>query len=147
MKDKFFHSICYLDTNIFVYMHDENEAEKKDISNYLYKLFLQTGNGRISIQVISEWRNIMIKKFSMIVSKEARRNFIRLFEAWEPLVITPELILKSDKLCDHYNFSPYDAIHIQCALEQNCQFFLSEDFQERLIVNNKLTIINPYNSI
>ncbi|CAN2044890.1 PIN domain-containing protein [Candidatus Magnetomoraceae bacterium gMMP-1] len=106
MKGEYLDSICYLDTNIFVYMHDENEIEKREISNCLYKLFLQTGKGRIFVQVISEWRNTMIKKFSLVVSKEVRRNFIRLLEAWDPLVITPKLIFKADELCDCYNFSP-----------------------------------------
>ena len=64
MNGKYLESICYLDTNIFVYMHDEKETEKRDISTHIYKFLLNNGNGRISVQVISEWRNIMIKKYS-----------------------------------------------------------------------------------
>src|SRR5689334_5821233 len=117
MQDNYFDSICYLDTNIFVYMHDEKEATKQNISNLLYKSFLYNGRGRISVQVISEWRNTMIKKFFHLVSNEVRKSFIHLFQVWNPFVITPALLLKADELGDHYNFSPYDAIHIQCALE------------------------------
>ena len=144
MKDEFSHSLCYCDTNIFVYMHDDKEREKREISNLLYKSLLQTGNGRISVQVISEWRNTMIKKFSHFVSNDVRRKFIRILEVLKPLAITPAIILKADELCDSYSFSPYDAIHVQSALEQNCQYFLSEDMQDGLVVQETLTIRNPY---
>ena len=86
----------------------------------------------------------MIRKFSQVVSKEDRRKFIRLFVAWKPLVVTPSIILKAEDLCDRYHFSPFDAIHVQCALEQNCNYFLSEDMQHGLIVDGTLTFYNPY---
>ena len=55
-------------------------------------------------------------------------------------------ILKKNKnnfvFSGKYNFSPYDSIHIQCALEQDCKYFLSEDMRDGLIINKKLTILN-----
>lgn len=144
MHGNYLNSVCYLDTNIFVYMHDEKDVLKQGISNALYKSFLNNGRGRISVQVIAEWRNTMIKKFLHVVDDETRRTFIHLLEAWNPLVIKPALLLKADELGDRYNFSPYDAIHVQCALEQGCHYFLSEDMQDGLVVNKTLTLCNPY---
>ena len=144
MNDDISQSVCYLDTNIFVYMHDGNEVEKRSVSNRLYKSFLRTGRGRIAVQVIAEWRNTMVRKFPHFVTKEERRRFMRLLEVWNPLVITPLIIMKAEELCDHYHLSPYDSVHVQCALEQNCRYFLSEDMQDGLIVNNTLTFRNPY---
>ncbi len=144
MKDKYFSSICYLDTNIFVYMHDSSNKNKQKLSNGLYKHFLSTGRGRISVQIISEWRNVMMKRYFEIVTKEERRTFIKLCEVWNPLIITPRIVFKADELCDKYNLSAYDSIHVQCALEQNCEYFLSEDMQNGLIINGVLTISNPY---
>ncbi len=39
-----------------------SEAEKQRKANELYLHFLTTGLGRISVQVMSEWRNAMVKK-------------------------------------------------------------------------------------
>jgi predicted nucleic acid-binding protein len=144
MKDEYRNAVCYLDTNIFIYMHDSSDIVKKDISAELYRFFISTGRGRISVQVISEWRNVMIRKYSAMVSNEVRRRFIRYLEIWNPLPITPSVILKADELCEQYRFSAYDSIHIQCALDMNCEYFLSEDMQEGLRISDKLTISNPY---
>jgi len=130
MKDKYRDTLCYLDTNIFVYMHDSSDLKKKNISDELYRYFMKTKKGRISVQVISEWRNVMIKKYSHIVSNEVRRKFIRYLEVWKPLVTTPDIIFKADNLCDHYSFSAYDSIHVQCALEQNCKYFFIRRYAE-----------------
>lgn len=125
-------------------MHDSSNRKKQELSNKLYKHFLNTGRGRISVQVISEWRNVMTKRYNEIVNKEERKKFIKLCEAWNPLSITPLILLKADELCDKYSFSAYDSIHIQCALEQKCEYFVSEDMQNGLIINDTLTIFNPY---
>ncbi|CAK8720218.1 MAG: hypothetical protein CDV28_1584 [Candidatus Electronema aureum] len=90
MNDSILRDVCYLDTNIFVYLHDSNAADKQRVS-----AFAQTGMGRISVQVLSEWRNVMVRKFPHLVDKEARRQFIRLLEAWQPMAVTPAVILRA----------------------------------------------------
>ncbi|GEM_PF-4334646 len=74
MKDEYHNAVCYIDTNIFVYMHDNSNMRKRDISTELYRFFLSTGRGRISVQVISEWRNVMVRKYSDMLSNEVRRR-------------------------------------------------------------------------
>ena len=144
MKDEYRNTVCYIDTNIFVYMHDNSDMRKRDISTELYSFFLNTGRGRISVQVISEWRNVMARKYSDMMSSEVRRRFIRYLEIWNPMPITPSVILRADELCERYNFSAYDSIHIQCALDMGCEYFLSEDMQDGLVISNMMTISDPY---
>ena len=144
MNDSILREICYVDTNIFVYLHDGNAPAKQRVSAQLCAAFSQTGRGRISVQVLAEWRNTMLRKFSHVVDKETRRQFIRLLEAWQPLAVTPALILRAEELCDTYNFSPYDSMHVQCALDMGCRWFLSEDMQDGLTVKGTLMLCNPY---
>ncbi len=113
-------------------------------ANELYLHFLTTGLGRISVQVMSEWRNAMVRKFHNLIDNAYRREFLETLQAWNPLQISPEIILNADRLCDHYAFSPYDAIHIQAALELDCRYLLSEDLQDGLVVQGTLTISNPF---
>lgn len=144
MNAKYLQAVCYLDTNLLIYMFDRNDPAKQQRANDLYLHFLQQGTGRISVQVIAEWRNAMIKKFSSMVDSGLRRTFIDSLRAWNPLQISPQIILKADKLCDHYHFSPYDSIHVQCALDLQCEYLLSEDMQDGLVVEGRLRLLNPF---
>lgn len=144
MNAKYSQSICYLDTNLLIYMFDDSDPVKQQKANELYLHSLMTGLGRISVQVMSEWRNAMVKKFSHLVDNDYRREFLETLQAWNPLQISPKIIINADHLCDHYAFSPYDAIHVQAALELDCAYFLSEDLQDGLVVQGTLTIVNPF---
>ncbi|MDY0091784.1 MAG: hypothetical protein RBT80_03700 [Candidatus Vecturithrix sp.] len=64
MNGKYQHSICYTDTNLWMYAFDQSAPAKQRASKEILLHFHATGRDRISVQVISEWRNTMIKKFS-----------------------------------------------------------------------------------
>lgn len=144
MRAQYHNAICYIDTNIWIYLFDNRTPVKQRVSKEVLQHLHRTRQGRISVQIISEWRNTMIRKFNHLVSVELRRRFMRYLSLWHPLQISSDTLLQADELCDRYHFSPYDSIHIECALELNCQYFLSEDMQDGLIVDKKLTIRNPY---
>ena len=137
-------TICYLDTNIFIYLFDAANPQKQRVSKELLLHFHRQHTRRISVQVLSEWRNVMIKKFNHLFDKNVRRQFIRNLAGWKPLKITPQILVEADKLCDRCSLSPYDSIHVQCALNLGCQSFLSEDMQDGVTIDGTLTIYNPY---
>lgn len=137
-------SRCYLDTNIFIYLFDSAAPSKQRIANDICQRLLLERRGVISIQVVSEWRNVMIRKYSKQISVSDRRAFLGLFAAWHPIPLSLNTLIASDSLADHYALSPYDAIHVQIALEQKCQYFLSEDMQDNLLVQGQLQIVNPF---
>lgn len=58
--------------------------------------------------------------------------------------MTANLILRADDITNKYSISPFDSTHIQSALDVNCQYFLSEDMQDGLVIDEKLTIVNPF---
>ncbi|MBF0352406.1 MAG: PIN domain-containing protein [SAR324 cluster bacterium] len=144
MNDDYQQAVCYLDTNLFIYLIDTTGIQKHKKAQILCEHFFKNGNGRISVQVMSEWRNAAIRKFSHWVDAAYRDQFLRQFITWNPLLISSGIILEAEKLCQKYAFSPYDSIHVQCALHMNCRFFLSEDMQDGLIVNDSLTLLNPF---
>ena len=144
MNGNYREALCYFDTNILVYLFDKADPAKQRLSKDLMLHFHRKRTGRISVQVIAEWRNVMIKKFGQFVDKDVRRRFIKHLGGWKPFAISPTILLKADELCDRYTFSPYDSIHVQCALELGCQYLLSEDMQDGLVVDRALTLCNPY---
>jgi predicted nucleic acid-binding protein len=53
-------------------------------------------------------------------------------------------MLKARELVVRYDFQVFDSIVIASALQAGCEILYSEDFQHYFVVENQLTIINPY---
>ena len=135
MKDKIF-----LDTNIIIYCYSNSEIDKQNICR---KLFEKYSELNISKQVINEMTNILFKKFKL--SSFDIKNTI---EQISNIVFTCDFNfdtqIKAIELKDNYNLQYYDALIIATALENNCNIIFSEDMQHNQIIENKLTIINPF---
>jgi len=137
-------SNVYLDTNIFIYAVDTRDDRKHSIARDLIDSTFQKGICAYSVQVMAEWRNVMIRKFRTQMSAEYRANFLKWLMSNNPSPITGNLILRADDIANKYSISPFDSTHIQSALDMNCQYFLSEDMQDGLVIDGKLTIVNPF---
>jgi len=53
-------------------------------------------------------------------------------------------ILKACEIAARYQLSFYDSMIVAAALESNCEILYTEDMQHNQIINNTLTIINPF---
>jgi predicted nucleic acid-binding protein len=56
----------------------------------------------------------------------------------------PATIEKACQIADKYQFSFYDSLIIAAALSCNCKKLFSEDMQDGQVIENTLTIINPF---
>ena len=134
MKDKIF-----IDTNILLYAYS-TEKNKQEIAQNI----INTNNNiYISKQVINETINILIKKFKLNIKdiinvvKELKKEFIILdFDI--------QTQLNALKLKQNYNLQFYDALIVSTALENSCTILYSEDMQDKLVIEKKLKIINPF---
>jgi predicted nucleic acid-binding protein len=48
------------------------------------------------------------------------------------------------QLVEKYNFQLYDSLIVASALESGCKILYSEDMHHKLVVEKKLTIIDPF---
>ena len=134
MKDKIF-----IDTNILLYAYS-TEKNKQEIAQNI----INTNNNiYISKQVINETINILIKKFKLNIKdiinvvKELEKEFIILdFDI--------QTQLNTLKLTQNYNLQFYDALIVSTALKNSCTILYSEDMQDKLVIEKKLKIINPF---
>ena len=134
MKDKIF-----IDANILLYAYS-TEKNKQEIAQNI----INTNNNiYISKQVINETINILIKKFKLNIKdiinvvKELEKEFIILdFDI--------QTQLNALKLKQNYNLQFYDALIVSTALENSCTILYSEDMQDKLVIEKKLKIINPF---
>jgi predicted nucleic acid-binding protein len=139
MNDKYF-----IDTNIFVYCFDDREPDKKTKALNLIADALQTGNGVISTQVMQEFLNVAIRKFSVPLNTDDTKIYLQ--KVLNPLCqVFPDLGLYIEALniSEKTGYSFYDSLILASALASGCSILYSEDFQNGQQIEN-LKIIDPF---
>ena len=137
MKDKFF---C--DSNILLYAIGKQDLSKKDIAS---KIILDK-NCTISVQVINEVSNIMLKRLNFS-NYEIEKFIISCYKRYDIVLFDEELLIQACKIREKYNITLYDSLIISSALISSCSILYSEDMQHKQKIFNKLTIINPFKEI
>jgi predicted nucleic acid-binding protein len=133
MKDKFF-----FDTNILLYLLS-NEAGKHQKSIELYK----TDSVKfISTQVLNEFANVCYKK--NLLKTDITEYIKKLYQNFMVSLIYKKTILGTIQIKEKYGYSYYDSAIIATALHSNCTILYSEDMQHQQVIENTLTIINPF---
>ncbi|MBD3843663.1 MAG: PIN domain-containing protein [Campylobacterales bacterium] len=129
----------FIDTNIILYSYSETELEKSDIAN---RLIFETKN-IISNQVTNETINILYKKYNLN-SQQIEDVILELDDNFEICNFTIKTQVKALRIKEKYKYQYYDSLIIATALESGCSILYSEDMQHNQIIENKLTIINPF---
>ena len=131
---------AFIDTNILIYAYSKTDDNKRKKAQDTIDKY----DSVISIQVINEFSSNCLKKLRKthdeVISaiREITFNF--------PITqVTVSIVVKAIHLQKRYKFNYYDCIMLASALENNCEYILSEDMQHGQIIEDKLTILNPYN--
>jgi predicted nucleic acid-binding protein len=139
MNDKVF-----LDTNVIIYAYSDDELEKQERANMILEEY--ESQTIISTQVINELSNTLFRKFKL--DAEAVEAVILELDNTFPIVdFNLQTQLKAIKIKERYKLQFYDSMILATALENGCNIIYSEDMQNRQIIENQLTIINPFEGI
>jgi predicted nucleic acid-binding protein len=134
----------FIDTNIFIYLFDETDERKRNISEQLIQRALETRSACISYQVVQEALNVVMRKLPFPMSAENAQRFLEqiLAPLWH---VMPSLALyrRGIDLQARYGFSFYDALIIAAALEAGCTHLQTEDLQHGQQIEG-LLIQNPF---
>jgi len=134
MSDNYF-----IDTNIVIYAHSDIDLTKQNIAQKL----LSSDNAYLSTQVLQETINVFSKK-NKHNWNEIEKIIVELISNNPILKNNEQTILKAAKVAANYKFSFYDSLIISSALECNCSILYSEDMNANQVIDDKLTIINPF---
>ncbi|MGZ8844420.1 MAG: PIN domain-containing protein [Pyrinomonadaceae bacterium] len=131
---------CFLDTNIWLYAFVESQDETKSA---VAKQLINDNVFIVSTQVINEVCVNLIKKASF--DEDGIRRLIRSF-CFEHYVVSvnEESLLKASQLRSAYSFSFWDSIIAASALTAGATLLYSEDMANGLIIESRLTILNPF---
>lgn len=134
----------FIDTNIFIYLFDETDERKRNISEQLIQRALETRSACISYQVVQEALNVVTRKLPFPMSTENAQRFLEqiLAPLWR---VMPSLALyrRGLDLQARYGLSFYDALIVAAALESGCTRLLTEDLQHGQQIE-ELLIQNPF---
>jgi predicted nucleic acid-binding protein len=125
MSDRFF-----LDTNIFVYSFDQSAPAKARKAAQLIREALTTQKGVISYQVVHEFFNVALKKFSQpMQAADAGQYLIAVFRPL--LAVHSSQALYAEALFLHAQsmLSWYDSLIVSAAIQARCEILFSEDLQ------------------
>ena len=126
------------DSNVLVYLHNNSSPSKRSIAKNIL-----SDNPMIPAQVISEYLNIT-KRLLDLSKERLLIQTAELLKDCEIIPILPSTLFLAAPLVKKYQFQLFDAIIIAAALEVGCQTLYSEDMHHGLLVNDTLTIINPF---
>ena len=139
MKGKYF-----LDTNIIVYSFDCENLSKQKVARDLISNALNKQSACISYQVIQEFLNVALNKFTNPLSNsDAQKYLTRTLEPLCEVFSSIPLYHKAIEIQERWKFSFYDSLIITAALLSDCAVLYSEDMQHEQKIEG-LIIINPF---
>lgn len=129
----------FVDTNILVYFISADETKKIKAKEVIFS----SQAVHISSQVISEFISVCLSK-NLLGLEDITTLVNDLMEALRFSSIEESTIKKALQIKKHSNYSYWDCLIIASALENNCSILYTEDMQDKQVVENNLTIINPF---
>jgi predicted nucleic acid-binding protein len=125
MIDRFF-----LDTNIFVYSFDQSAPAKAQRAAHLIREALTTQKGVISYQVVQEFFNVALKRFSQpMQAAEAVQYLSTVFRPLLAVHSSQALYADALQLHAQSGFSWYDSLIVSAAIQARCDLLFTEDLQ------------------
>ena len=127
----------FLDSNFLLYSFGNFEGKRRRSIDLISECPV------ISVQVLNETANILIRKFLMPVY-DIKVIMKRIANECRVTLLTENthFLALSNNEC--YLFSFYDSLIIAAALEASCDVLYSEDMQHGQIIENRLKIVNPF---
>ena len=132
----------FFDTNILVYAVDSRDSRKQQIAAELLSHAMECNNdGAISVQVMSEFANILQGKFGL--AAERTEEYLSMFYPLLKTEVTADMVRNALFIKKEYGIQHYDALIVAAAEKLGCHEIVSEDFNAGQIYRG-MVAINPF---
>jgi predicted nucleic acid-binding protein len=130
---------AFFDTNVLVYA----VVVQDDLRSRQAEDLIAEG-GTVSVQVLNELAAVARRKAKM--PWEEVRFAIENVKVLcpDPLPITLDTHREALAIAERYGYKIYDALMVASALEARCAILYSEDMQNGQVIDQRLTIRNPF---
>jgi len=137
-------ALILIDTNLLIYLYDQNSPAKQKQSRYVLDHLQGRGAGRLSVQSLSEFASIAVKKlFPAITAADVVDQIEILSHIWPVLYVTPMMVADAARAVRDHQLSFYDAQIWSCARFNQIPIVFSEDFQDGQSLDG-VRFVNPF---
>jgi predicted nucleic acid-binding protein len=134
----------FLDTNIFVYSFETTSPKKSTQATKLIRTAIETRGGIVSYQVVQEFFNVALRRFSKPMSAlDAEQYLSTTFRPLLSVHSSEALYGEALRIAGRFRLPWYDSLIVASAIEGKCDVLYSEDFQNGLQIAS-VTISNPF---
>ena len=130
-------AIEFADTNVIVYAVGK-ESTKQAIARQIV-----ADGVTVSAQVVNETVNVLLRKqgTALAIAHEIAESLLDLADV---MPVNEQTIRKAIQISKRYGFSHWDSLIVAAALQADCTVLYSEDMQHGQIIDDRLTITNPF---
>lgn len=129
----------FLDTNLLIYYVSDDLPKKKRVHDLLNTASSVT----ISSQVINEFIAVTIRK-KIHPRADAIRFASEFMDLFTVIPVDEKVIRSSFDLMLKHGYSSWDSLIVAAALQSRVKILYSEDLHHGLVIDDRLTIINPF---
>jgi predicted nucleic acid-binding protein len=97
----------------------------------------------LSVQVINEV-SVNLRKKAAFSETDIRQLVNSFYQRYHVVSLDHPILTHASYLREQYQFSFWDGIIVSCALATNAVTLYSEDMHNGLIIEGRLTIVNPF---
>ncbi len=132
----------FFDTNVLVYLVDEDEPEKQRIARSLVEEHLIKGDGVISVQVLREFYWVA-GRLDHPLSEERAREAVNDFAEFASVSEDADMVLKAVRRHREMSLSFWDALIVEAALKAGADRLFTEDLQHGQLIEG-MRVENPF---
>ena len=136
----------FVDTNVFVYLHDDSEPAKKERAHDWIEFLVRRRAGRLSVQVLQELYSVLTRKARPPMEAALARSMIRDLVSWRPVVVDAALLERAWNVERRYSLSWWDSLIVAAAQTSGCGVLLTEDLQHCQNFG-PVRVIDPFASV
>ena len=127
----------FLDSNILIYAYssDPRSSKAQAVCALPYT---------VGVQSLNEFANVARRKLGFDWGEIVTRIVAIVNLADQIVPLTFEMHQTGIALADRYNLQVYDGMILAAALEAGCETIYSEDMHNGLVIEDQLTIRNPF---
>jgi predicted nucleic acid-binding protein len=133
----------FLDTNVLVYLYDEDTPEKQARSASLLEEHGLAGSIFLSTQVLQEFYVTVTRKLARPLSGELALLAVKSLDKFPTVGIDVSLVHAAISFSQNHRISFWDGLVVQAALQAGCTRLLTEDLHDGWRIGN-LRVENPY---
>ena len=133
-----------IDTNILIYLYDQNQPDKQNQSKLVLEQLELTRSGRLSVQALAEFFSVSTRKLSPnLTAAEALEQIDLFIRLWPVFDVTPMIMMEAGRGVRDHKLSYYDAQVWATARLNQLPVVFSEDFRDGSILEG-VRFVNPF---